>query len=66
MSGYWVIDSGCDKSRSERKLPPLEGDCAHCKGSGDMKGIAGAGPDTYEIDVPCVWCSGTGSEPNVP
>ena len=51
-----VIDA-----RRSVELGPYE----HCKGSGDMKGIAGAGPDTYEVDVPCARCGGTGSEPNV-
>lgn len=38
-------------------------DCGRCNGSGESTGMAGAGPDTYEVDIPCPDCKGTGDAP---
>ena len=35
--------------------------CPRCGGSGEVTGMAGAGPDAYTIDVECSTCAGTGS-----
>lgn len=45
------------------KVAQVEGDCPHCKGSGEMEGLGGSGPDTYSATVNCSACCGTGNKP---
>lgn len=40
--------------------------CSACKGSGESTGMAGSGPDAYEVPCPCPQCGGTGASPPAP
>jgi hypothetical protein len=64
-----IANKGAGSWRDEHKrdwkplyaAPPAQPDyCTTCGGSGTVPGIAGAGPDAYNVDVPCHACGGTG------
>lgn len=56
------IDAAQTAAYAEGRKDQAEADgiCQACAGSGETEGMAGKGPDTWTVTVPCGKCGGTG------